>query len=105
MFFYYFEKDSEMYLITVNEWLGPGHKMNKNRASFIPAEEKQFSLASRLPLNDALTRLRKYQEAYNDKYNMAVNFRVLSIAEVDEIYDCVADLVGIENLDTKPQSK
>lgn len=67
-----------MLLLTMNEWVGPGrnYPANEQRPA---ATERQVAFATRLTFAQALERVRTYQAAYNARYKLAVNFRLLAV--------------------------
>lgn len=84
-----------MLLITFHEWLGPGRHYPGNQKP--PAvTERQVAFYSRLPLAKALKRVVRYQEAFNERYQLAVNFTLLGVATVDLVPDEVLDTLGVQ---------
>ncbi len=71
-----------MWLISMNEWLGPGNRMSMADQLTTEAKNTPVSFYSELPLHEALARILKYQEAYNERYALAVNLTLLSVQEL-----------------------
>ena len=95
-----------MLLITMNEWLGPGRRMTEEKKDKINILERHMSFATRMNLGDAIEQIYKYQEAYNKHYLLSVEYRLLSVIEIDELSNqqlsmCEVDIV--EDLKTRPE--
>jgi len=75
-----------MLLLTMNEWLGAGKRWPAAEPH-PTATERQVAFATRLPLVEALERVRTHQAAYNARYTLAVNFRLLTVSETLDVPD------------------
>ncbi len=93
-----------MLLLTLNEWLGPGRKMSSEERSSWEVQEKIIAIATRLKLGEAIGRVNKHQEAYNDFYPLAVNFRLLQVAEIEDLTDEQLGMVAVELAENLKQS-
>lgn len=71
-----------MLLLTMNEWLGPGRKMPPDESVMTSVQERRFAFATALSLETAIDRIMRYQAAYNERYHLAVNFRLLQVSEI-----------------------
>jgi len=95
-----------MILITLNEWVGPGKKLSREEKIATQCNEKQISIASRKTLREAVDMIIKYQNAYNYRYRLAVNFRLLQVNTIDELSDEQLDFLKVqlaESLTQKPE--
>jgi hypothetical protein len=71
-----------MYLIHVKQWIGPGRRATDRYKVENEGKLTDESFLTNLRPVEALRRLRRYEEAYNEHYvQNAVNFTVLSITE------------------------
>ncbi len=84
-----------MILITLNLWLGPGRKMTYENRKKFPAENSTIAFASNKPLQEALEFIINYQKSYNEKYNLAINFKLLSVTTIDFIPTETLDYLGV----------
>lgn len=71
-----------MWLITMNEWLGPGNRMDAEGTSRTKATNTTCSFFTTGDLEVALARVVTHQYAYNEKYLLAVNFTLLSAQKI-----------------------
>lgn len=92
-----------MLLITMNEWIGPGRKMTPDERDKAISRERLVSFATQLSLGHAIDRIAIYQRSYNENYRLAVNFRLIQVAEISEISREQAQQVGINFVEELPQ--
>lgn len=77
-----------MLLLTLWEWIGPQHrKITEPEYSQTKVTERYVSMATRLPLGKALERIAAYEVAYKERYFLAVEFRLLSVAKIENLND------------------
>lgn len=82
--------------LTVREWLGPSREAALLGKSAEQVRDRGF-VSYHLDLTTALTRLRAYQDAYNEKYVSceAVNFSVIGINVIPlDTYDTPRHVPG-----------
>lgn len=71
-----------MLLITMHEWFGPGNKMSTADALQTESETRHRGFLTSMPLGRALNAINTYQNAYNDKYRLSINFELLTVSKV-----------------------
>ena len=95
-----------MLLITMHEWLGPGFKMARgtpeHAATLVKEEVRAFVTA--LSLGKALERINRYELAYNERYTLAVNFRLLSVVEIPRLTPHQIEISRAEHIEQMAQS-
>lgn len=79
------EGGDTMYLITMNEWIGPGRKFNHEETMYIPISEKTVLFATNMFIEDAFDSIMRYQKYYNQKHRLAINFTLLGISEMESV--------------------
>lgn len=86
-----------MLLLTVRQWIGQDRAYPNSRPGFDPIETLE-GLATRLPLREAITRLRKYEDAYGEAYGYitAVVYKLVSVAEIDDLTSHELEMGRIE---------
>ena len=82
-----------MLIITMNQWFGPGRNWPHDKQK-PDSEQKKTCFATRLPLADALRRVRAYQNAFCGQYVMAIELTLLSVHTIEDLED---DLLGFFN--------
>lgn len=85
-----------MKMLTVIQWLGPGRKMSPNEAAKCISSEKMMGMVTNLGLTEAIKRLNKYEQAFNDKNVLAVNFRLIFVADIDPLTDHYIEMSGMD---------
>lgn len=93
-----------MKLILMNEWLGPGSKVPTQLSLITGESNRLVSFATNLPLSLALERILAYQDAYNEHYSLAVNFRLLSVTEVESAPKQLLDKLEVSFVEVLPQT-
>lgn len=86
-----------MLLITVNEWLGSRYRNDLETKNSLKA------FATRLPLEESLTALAEYQDAYNRNHvSIAVNFTLISVCTIDELSDATLERMQVQRIEKLP---
>ena len=93
-----------MFLITFNEWLGPGRNVPASERHTISDCNKEIAFATRLALKEAVDRIVAYQNAYNSYYRLAVNFRLLHVTKIENLSDKQLRAVEVQLAEHLPQS-
>lgn len=87
-----------MLLLTVREWLGPSRNADRPRSPVVHDELRGF--VTRVPLTDALRRLRALEVDYNFRHrNIAVNLSVVSVTAIEDLSDTAIVEGRLEDLD------
>ena len=77
-----------MLLITMHEWIGPNHhKVTDKQREEMPVSEGVVIFASRLPLGDAIERLKKYSDDFGANRLTVLEYSLLSVSVIDELTD------------------
>jgi hypothetical protein len=89
-----------MLLLTFNEFLG--HRQFEGSSTISDATQYQIAFyAKHANLTGALQLVKTYQDEYEKKYpKRALNFRLLTVANVPDASDESLESVGVENLET-----
>jgi len=74
-----------MLLITMNEWLGPGKNTTVEQAEKLPRMERTMAFATQMLLSKALEEILKYQADFGAKNLLAVEYRLLSVSEIQPV--------------------
>jgi len=95
-----------MLLLTMREWFGPASRRDP-RLIKMNTEVGQCAFVTRLPLGDALERIRAYEEAYNTRYARAnaLQFTLLTVVTIDDLDERqieIARVVLVETLHSGP---
>jgi hypothetical protein len=91
-----------MLLLTFEEWLGPGRE-HPDRES-VNERTRMVAFATDLKLLGALSKIAAYQDAYNRHFSLAVNFRLLSVQEIDRLDSGTLECVGVEMIESLKES-
>jgi hypothetical protein len=74
-----------MKLLFLHEWVGQRHEFTGTK---IAPQERYISMATYLPLSDAVSRIKNYRAAYAEEYSqtgLVVVFRLLSVSDIDPL--------------------
>lgn len=94
-----------MLLITTHEWLGPGRRMTPEERERTTIQESQTAFATRRPLWEALKLIKGYSDAYKERYRLAVEFRLISVATIEDLPDHVlGEYARVQLAEHLPQS-
>jgi len=85
-----------MLLLTMNKWLGPGRQMTREQRRSTVASERQMAFATRLTLQEAITKIVKYKIAYNKHYLLALEFSLLQVSKIDDLPNKQLDLIRVD---------
>ena len=94
-----------MLLLTLNEWNGPGRRYPPGRTDVDLVTQRTIGMVTRLSLKEAIDRLSDYRNAYNAHFRLAVEFRLLGVATIDNLDPGRIDAAGltmVENLAQGP---
>lgn len=83
-----------MLLLTVSEWLGPGRDHPHPKS--VDEKIRTISFATRMGLEKAINLLADYEDKYNRRHTLAVNFTLLSVSTIDDISDGALELMRIQ---------
>lgn len=94
-----------MLLITMVEWSGPQQHAEPSMRNAIQSGERLVAFATRLPLRDALVRIRRYQDAFKAHYTVrSVEFRLVAVSNIDDLSDQQLDAAQVELVEHLKQS-
>lgn len=83
-----------MLLITMREWLGPGRRMSTEENLKWKEKVRHSGFVTRLPLGEAIERIKQYSDAYKARYPLAVEFELISVSEIDYLTDEQIEISG-----------
>lgn len=95
-----------MLLITFKTTTGPGKRWSPSCALAVPYKEGSVMFATRLDLDDALSRIRLYQEAFGEGtgHYVSLTHKLVQISEVEELSRLNRDYFGILLVENLPDS-
>lgn len=94
-----------MLLITVNEWLASKKSAARGDVDRVILD-RPTAFASKLPLEPALKELERYRLAYLTRYRlMALEFRLISVSQVDALDPDVLFPFGCEMIESLIESR
>ena len=83
-----------MLLLTISEWLGPGRDHPNSKS--VDERIRTISFATNLGLEEAINLLADYEDKYNRRYTLSINFTLLSVSTVDNISDGALELMRVQ---------
>jgi hypothetical protein len=87
-----------MLLLTVSEWIGPG-RAHPSPGS-VEERTRTIAFATRLTLAAAINELAAYAFIYNRQYDLAVNFSLISVSEIEDLSDASLSLANVQLIES-----